>query len=61
MESDGLLGIFAMAFLSFLGFAMNADVLVRGLFSTFTFQNIDCLNMGGLFGVFTLNESEVRV
>ena len=61
MESDGLLGIFAMVFLTFHSIALNADGLVRGLFSTFTFQILGCLGMGGLIGIFTMNESGVRL
>lgn len=55
MESVGLVGIFAM-----LLFPMELIRLNSGLFSTFTFQIFGCLDTGGLFGIFTMNESGVR-
>ena len=59
MESDGLLVIFSMLLFTIL-FPMELMGLMGGPFSTFTFQNIDCLDMGDLIGIFTMNESGVR-
>lgn len=61
MESVGLLGIFAMLTFGIFTFPMGSMGLMIRLFSTFTFQNIGCLDMGGLIGIFTMNESGVRV
>lgn len=59
MESVGLLAIFARLLFAIL-FPMELFELMGGLFSTFIFQIHGCLDMGGLIGIFTMNESGVR-
>ena len=60
IESVGLLAIFAMLLFTIL-FPMELIGLMGGLFSTFTFQILGRLDMGGLIGIFTMYESGVRV
>ncbi len=59
MESVGLLAIFAMLLFAIF-FPMELFGLMGMLFSTFTFQIHGCLDMGGLIGISTMNESGVR-
>ena len=59
MESVGLLAILEMLLFAIL-FPMELIGLMGGVFSTFTFQILDRLDMGGLIGIFTMNESGVR-
>lgn len=59
MESVGLLAIFARLLFAIL-FPMGLLGLMVRTFSTFTFQILGCLDMGGLIGIFTMNESGVR-
>ena len=60
MECVGLLAIFARHLFAMHLFAMELFGLMGWLFSTFTFQILDCLDMGGLIGIITMNESGVR-
>ena len=60
MESIGLLSIFTMLIFGIITFSMRLNKVISGLFSTFTFQIIDRLDMGGLIGIFTMNESGVH-
>lgn len=59
MENVGLLTIFAMLLFAIL-FPMELIGLMGGVFSTFTFQILGRLDLGGLIGIFTMNESGVR-
>ena len=59
MESVGLLTIFAMLLFAILS-PMELIGLMGGVFSTFTFQMLGRLDLGGLIGIFTMNESGVR-
>ena len=60
IESVGLLAIFGRHLFAIF-FLMELVELMGGLFSTFTFQILGRLDMGGLIGIFTMYESGVRV